>query len=196
MSPDALERLQLIQEIREQCMLNDTPPPDVPSVSVAAAASGGGKHLLKGGHSRARFSGSIKASRKISLTCQAMKPEFLIPAPPPVISSTATIKGSSGAALLDPARKTSGRLKSPLPSPIPSPAPSPIPSPSRSRFQVSRVQESASLSPLTPPSSTSSSPTNSISRFRVTTVQETAKPVLVARSDAMAIPKSNNSGEG
>lgn len=64
---------------------------------------------------------------------------------------------------------------------------------------MSRVQESAtasSLSPLTPPSSTSSSPTNSMSRFRVTAVQE-AKPktTVVARSQAMSIP-SGSSGSG
>lgn len=76
--------------------------------------------------------------------------------------------------LLDPARKSGGRLKSPLPSPIPSPVSSPIPSPSRSRFQVSRVVESnSSVSPITPPSSNSCSPTSftSTSRFRVTVVE-------------------------
>lgn len=76
--------------------------------------------------------------------------------------------------LLDPARKSGGRLKSPLPSPIPSPVSSPIPSPSRSRFQVSRVVESNStVSPITPPSSNSCSPTSftSTSRFRVTVVE-------------------------
>lgn len=163
---------------------------------MAQPASGpsGSGGLLGGKHkSRSRYSGGpgAKSSRKISLTCQSVKPEFLIPAVP-----VGGVKGTGGAALLDPTRKSSsGRLKSPLPSPIPSPVPSPIPSPSRSRFQVSRVQETASLSPLTPPSSTSSSPTNSISRFRVTAVQESkAKTTVLVRSHAMTIPSSSVSG--
>lgn len=161
------------------------------AAASSAAGSSGGKHK-----SRAWYNGyGAKPSRKISLTCQSVKPEFLIPAVP---QSSIVVKG---AALLDPARKSSGRLKSPLPSPIPSPSPSPIPSPSRSRFQVSRVQEGASLSPLTPPSSTSSSPTNSMSRFRVTTVKEAKSKttVVVARSQAMSIPSGsggNGSGNG
>lgn len=190
-SPDAEERLKLVRSIRDQCLANETPP-EVPTASTTHTVHSGGKHKT-----RSRYSGpGAKCSRKISLTCQSVKPEFLIPAVP-----TVSVKGAAGggSTLLDPARKSSGRLKSPLPSPIPSPSPSPIPSPSRSRFQVSRVQESvtaSSLSPLTPPSSTSSSPTNSMSRFRVTAVQE-AKPktTVVARSQAMSIP-SGSSGSG
>lgn len=100
-------------------------------------------------------------SRKISLTCQSIRN--------PVLDSPQV---KSERHLLDPTRKSGGRLRSPLPSPIPSPISSPIPSPSRSRFQVSRVVEST-VSPITPPSSNSCSPTSitSTSRFRVTVVE-------------------------
>lgn len=91
--------------------------------------------------------------------------------------------------LLDPARKSGGRLRSPLPSPIPSPVSSPIPSPSRSRFQVSRVNETSS-SPITPPSSNSCSPTSftSHSRFRVTVVEPpklTTAPVNIINNSTI-----------
>lgn len=95
-------------------------------------------------------------TRKISLTCQTLHAH-----PEPVLS---------------PPKTSTGRLRSPSPSPIPSPASSPIPSPShRSRFQVSRVSDSSSVSsqspsPSTPPGSRSFFPGNS--RFRVVSVQE------------------------
>lgn len=114
-------------------------------------------------------------SRKISLTCQSIRN-------PALEASTAKAERH----LLDPARKSGGRLRSPLPSPIPSPVSSPIPSPSRSRFQVSRVNETGA-SPITPPSSNGCSPVSFTprSRFRVTVVEPTkliSAPVNIINS--------------
>lgn len=136
----------------------------------------------------ARSSGHLLSSRKISLTCQSIKPLDPVPL-------------GNGQLFLDADKKNGGRLRSPLPSPIPSPIASPIPSPSRSRFQVSRVQESSSsgdystatLSPLSTPSPTSTSSVSPSSRFRVTTVYEPKKTMAMMISKPVVTTMPINS---
>lgn len=141
----------MISNIRAQCAHNENPP-DIPEPVRTTAMK--------------RVRTNMLNSRKISLTCQSIR--NLDPAIQPKVERH----------LLDPNRKTGGRLRSPLPSPIPSPVSSPAPSPSRNRFHVSRVVE-AGTSPITPPSSASCSPTffpnttNASSRFRVSIVEPT-----------------------
>lgn len=143
-SDSSIDYSRVVNNIRSLCNRNENPPePEPIRTSVK------------------RVRNNYLNSRKISLTCQSLRNPVL---DPPQVKSDRH--------LLDPARKSGGRLRSPLPSPIPSPVSSPTPSPSRSRFQVSRVVES-SVSPITPPSSNSCSPTSftSNSRFRVTVVE-------------------------
>lgn len=152
MFDNGTEYSRLVSSIRAQCSRNENPEPIEPT-PVRAQAQALNIERIKCNY----------GSRKISLTCQSVKP----------VPSNKVDKQ-----LLDPSKKASGRLKSPLPSPIPSPMSSPLPSPSRSRFHVSRVSEnsnkltsSAGSSPS--PSSSSSSPTffpSKSSRFRVTPV--------------------------
>lgn len=149
-----------MNNIRSLCARNENPPEPEP---VRTAVK--------------RVRASALNSRKISLTCQSLRN-------PPIESQQVKTDRN----LLDPARKSSGRLRSPLPSPIPSPVSSPIPSPSRSRFQVSRVVEST-VSPITPPSSNSCSPTSfaPTSRFRVTVVEPPkvmSAPVTIINNSA------------
>lgn len=140
----------MVSNIRAQCAHNENPPEPEPVRTTA----------------KKRVHANMLNSRKISLTCQSIR--NLDPAIQPKVERH----------LLDPNRKTGGRLRSPLPSPIPSPVSSPAPSPSRNRFHVSRVVE-AGTSPITPPSSASCSPTffpntaNASSRFRVSIVEPT-----------------------
>ncbi|XP_065089876.1 serine-rich adhesin for platelets [Ochlerotatus camptorhynchus] len=159
------EYVRLLNNIRAQCERNKHP--QEPSEPISTSIK--------------RLRSSHLSSRKISLTCTPS-----IRAKP----STATAGEKHHHHLLDPSKKTGGRLRSPLPSPIPSPIASPVPSPSRNRFQVTRVGESTgSTSSLTSinntsntstspsPSSTGSSPTlffAANSRFRVVTVEEPA----------------------
>lgn len=149
----------MVTNIRSQCARNENPPKPEPVRTTA---------LNK------RVRANYLNSRKISLTCHSIRQ-----IEPPTtnnagISTSATPNKHStavpkGDRLLNPDRKSSGRLRSPLPSPIPSPTPSP----SRNRFHVSRVPESsansstsstqsATTSPMTPPSSSSCSPTSFI----------------------------------
>lgn len=145
----------MVSNIRAHCAHNENPPEPEPIRTSA----------LK------RVRTNMLNSRKISLTCQSIR--NLDPAIQPKVERH----------LLDPNRKTGGRLRSPLPSPIPSPvsSPAPSPSPSRNRFHVSRVVETGT-SPITPPSSASCSPTffpntsSSSSRFRVSIVEPTKQP--------------------
>lgn len=187
----------MVTNIRSQCARNENPPKPEPVRTTAI---------------NKRVRANYLNSRKISLTCHSIRS-----IDPPCTNnagistsnnaqskpSTAALKGER---LLNPERKSAGRLRSPLPSPIPSPTPSP----SRNRFQVSRVLESsansstsstqsATTSPMTPPSSSSCSPTSffsashrnqppdsklpqqsssvpRFSRFRVTTVVESSLP--------------------
>lgn len=148
-SDSSIDYSRVVNNIRSLCARNENPPePEPVRTSVK------------------RVRNNFLNSRKISLTCQSIRN-------PVLEASTAKAERH----LLDPTRKSGGRLRSPLPSPIPSPVSSPIPSPSRSRFQVSRVTEPGS-SPITPPSSNSCSPTSftTHSRFRVTVV-EAPKPI-------------------
>ncbi|XP_062558495.1 serine-rich adhesin for platelets isoform X2 [Armigeres subalbatus] len=158
------EYTRLLNNIRAQCERNKNPPEQSEPIST----------------SMKRLRASHFSSRKISLTCPSIR------APP----TGTTVGEKHHHHLLDPNKKTGGRLRSPLPSPIPSPIASPVPSPSRNRFQVTRVGESTgSTSSLTSinntsntstspsPSSTGSSPTlffAANSRFRVVTVEEPA----------------------
>ncbi|EAT48905.1 AAEL000079-PA [Aedes aegypti] len=159
------EYARLLNNIRAQCERNKHP--QEPSEPISTSIK--------------RLRGSHLGSRKISLTCSSIR----------VTPSGATAGEKHHHHLLDPSKKTGGRLRSPLPSPIPSPIASPVPSPSRNRFQVTRVGESTggSTSSLTSmnntsntstspsPSSTGSSPTlffAANSRFRVVTVEEPA----------------------
>lgn len=139
----------MVCNIRAQCAHNENPPEPEPVRTSAMK----------------RVRTSMLNSRKISLTCQSIR------------NLDPSIQPKAERHLLDPNRKTGGRLRSPLPSPIPSPVSSPA-SPSRNRFHVSRVVETGT-SPITPPSSASCSPTffpnttNSSSRFRVSIVEPT-----------------------
>lgn len=154
---------RLLGNVRAQCERNKHPAETTEPVSTAIK----------------RVRATHLNSRKISLTCTSIR-----------TSPSATASDKHHHHLLDPSKKSGGRLRSPLPSPIPSPIASPVPSPSRNRFQVTRVGEStgsnnsltsinsnnnASTSPS--PSSTGSSPTlffAANSRFRVVTVEEPA----------------------
>ncbi|KAJ6639951.1 Protein phosphatase 1 regulatory subunit 37 [Pseudolycoriella hygida] len=143
----SIDYSRMVSNIRAQCAHNENPPEPEPIRTSAMK----------------RVRANMLNSRKISLTCQSIR--HLDPAIQPKVERH----------LLDPNRKTGGRLRSPLPSPIPSPVSSPAPSPSRNRFHVSRVVEATS--PITPPSSASCSPTffpnttNASSRFRVSIVE-------------------------
>lgn len=152
-SDSSIDYSRVVNNIRSLCARNENPPEPEP---IRTAVK--------------RVRNNFMHSRKISLTCPSIRhPVF---DSPPTSSKQQVTKAERN--LLDPARKSGGRLKSPLPSPIPSPVSSPIPSPSRSRFHVSRVVESNStVSPITPPSSNSCSPTSftPTSRFRVTVVE-------------------------
>lgn len=167
----------MVNNIRAQCARNENPPKPEPIRTSAMK----------------RVRNSTMNTRKISLTCHSIRTE------PPPSTGTQQTQTKAERNLLDPGRKSGGRLRSPLPSPIPSPVQSPIPSPSRNRFQVSRVLETSTAagtttsgassklsknsttSPMTPPSSNSCSPTsffpNPKSRFRVTTVVEPSSPM-------------------
>lgn len=139
----------MVSNIRAQCARNENPPDPEPVRTSAIK----------------RVRTNMLNSRKISLTCQSIR------------NLDSAIQPKVERHLLDPNRKTGGRLRSPLPSPIPSPVS--FPSPSRNRFHVSRVVETGTVSPITPPSSASCSPTffpnttSSSSRFRVSIVEPT-----------------------
>ncbi|CAH1401982.1 unnamed protein product [Nezara viridula] len=136
---DTLEKYsETVDEVRSACCRNE---------------AGGDEALL-----RARL--SVMAARKISLTCDTLRPISKSPSPqPPSPSypqqSFLQVGGET---------KRGGRLRSPAPSPIPSPVASP--SPTRTRFQVSRVNEDSP--PETPPVF-SFNPSRS--RFKVTVVE-------------------------
>lgn len=161
----------MVNNIRAQCARNENPP-EPEAVRTTSIR---------------RLRNTYLNSRKISLTCHTT-----IRTSP---SSSAVEQQSKVTErnLLDPNRKSSGRLRSPLPSPIPSPVSSPVPSPSRSsRFQVSRVVET-STSPITPPPSNSCSPTIfpaslPTSRFHVTSVTDLSVPLSSVTK--MTKPKS------
>lgn len=152
---------RLLNNIRAQCERNKHPPE--PSEPISTSIK--------------RVRATHLNSRKISLTCTTLREAAARPA-----------TGDKHHHLLDPTKKSGGRLRSPSISPIPSPGASPVPSPSRNRFQVTRVGESSgstsSLSSINnnnntstspSPSSTGSSPTlffAANSRFRVVTVEE------------------------
>lgn len=158
----------MVNNIRAQCARNENPP-EPEAVRTTSIR---------------RLRNTYLNSRKISLTCHTIRSS-----PSAAVEQSKVTERN----LLDPNRKSSGRLRSPLPSPIPSPVSSPVPSPSRSsRFQVSRVVET-STSPITPPPSNSCSPTIfpaslSTSRFRVTTVIEPSVPLSSVTK--MTKPKS------
>lgn len=148
-SDSSIDYSRAVNNIRSLCARNENPP-ERDTIRTAVK----------------RVQNNFLHSRKISLTVQSIRNPDTVKQPPAKAEHN----------LLDPTRKSGGRLKSPLPSPIPSPVLSPMLSPSRSRFQVSRVVESntANVSPITPPSSNSCSPTSftsSTSRFRVTVVE-------------------------
>nr|XP_029715955.1 LOW QUALITY PROTEIN: uncharacterized protein LOC115259491 [Aedes albopictus] len=169
------EYARLLNSLRSQCERNKNP--QEPSEPISTSIK--------------RLRGSHLNSRKISLTCSSIR----------VAPSGTTAGEKHHHHLLDPSKKTGGRLRSPLPSPIPSPIASPVPSPSRNRFQVTRVGESTgSTSSLTSinatsntstspsPSSTGSSPTlffAANSRFRVVTVEE---PASAPPSSSSSVP--------
>lgn len=184
---------RMVNNVRAQCARNENPPKPEPVRTTSTGVK--------------RVRANYLNSRKISLTCHSIRT-----AEP--TGSTTHQQSKAERHLLDPGRKSGGRLRSPLPSPIPSPVQSPIPSPSRNRFQVSRVQEtssagasvssatslaggrratsSATTSPMTPPSSNSGSPTgffpNPKSRFRVTTVVE--PPSLSTLTKHKSLPEN------
>lgn len=178
-SDSSIDYSRVVNNIRSLCARNENPP-EREQIRTAVK----------------RVRNNFLHSRKISLTCQSIRNPAL-DSPPASTKQPATKVERH---LLDPARKSGGRLKSPLPSPIPSPVSSPIPSPSRSRFHVSRVVESNStVSPITPPSSNSCSPTSfSSSRFRVTVVEPPkvmSAPVTIINNNNSTNKESNESSK-
>lgn len=166
------EYTRLLNNIRGHCSRNENPPEPPEPIRTSVD----------------RVRANYINSRKISLTCHSVCSNNNNIMNNNILSTT-TITNSPKDKHLDPSfKKSSGRLRSPLPSPAPSPIISPCPSPSRNRFQVSRVIENNNnnhifgggntLSSSPSPSSTGSSPTffpPNNSRFRVTTVNEPHK---------------------